>query len=151
VAILGNVIHDNGSLGISLSGGGAPSPNDDGDPDTGSNNLQNYPIITTVAIGPNTTAHVSGSLDSTPGAVYRVEFFANANCDGSGHGEGKIFIGFANLTTTPNPISFGTLDFTVPAQRHVITATATDPGGNTSEFSACGSQDTIFTDGVEGD
>ena len=46
--------------------------------------------------------------------------------------------------------SFGPLDFTVPADRHVITATATDPSGNTSEFSVCSTQDTIFSDGLEG-
>jgi hypothetical protein len=151
MAILGNDIYSNGSLGISLSGGGVPTPNDDGDADTGSNNLQNYPVISTVTIGPSTTVHVSGSLNSTPGTAYRVEFFANANCDASGHGQGKKFIGFANLATTPNPVVFGSLNFTVPADRHVITATATDPSGNTSEFSVCSTQDTIFSDGYEGD
>ncbi len=151
VAILGNEIHDNGSLGISLSGGGAPTVNDDGDADTGSNNLQNYPVISTLTIGPSTTVHVSGSLNSTAGTAYRIEFFANAGCDPSHNGEGKKFIGFANVTTTPNPVTFGPLNFTVPADRHVITATATDPSGNTSEFSACSTQDTIFSDGYEGD
>jgi len=150
VAILGNDIHANGSLGISLSGGGTPTPNDDGDADTGSNNLQNYPVISTVTIGPSTTVHVSGSLNSTASKTFRLEFFANAGCDPSGHGEGKIFIGLANVTTSPNDVAFDPLNFTVPADRHVITATATDPSGNTSEFSVCALEDTIFSDGFEG-
>jgi len=37
----------------------------------------------------------------------------------------------------------------IPANRHVITAIATDPDNNTSEFSACGTQDTIFSDGAD--
>lgn len=154
VAILGNDIHANGSLGISLSGGGTPTSNDDGDADTGSNSLQNYPVIGTVTIGPKTTAHVSGSLNSTASKTFRLEFFANAGCDPSGHGEGKVFLPTASpifVTTNPNDVAFGPLDFTVPADRHVITATATDPDGNTSEFSDCALEDTIFSDGVDGD
>lgn len=154
VPILGNRIYANGSLGISLSGAGTPTPNDDGDADTGSNNLQNYPVIDTVTISTQTMAHVSGSLNSTASTTFRLEFFANANCDETGHGEGKVFIGQAvpDITTSPASVAtFGPLDFNVPAHRHVITATATDPAGNTSEFSACSSQDTIFTDGLEDD
>jgi hypothetical protein len=151
VAILGNDIYANASLGISLSGGGVPTGNDAGDVDSGSNNLQNYPVISTVTISPKTSVHVSGSLNSEANKTYRLEFFANAGCDPSGHGEGKVFIGFANVMTSPNDVAFGPLDFSVSADRHVITATATDPDGNTSEFSVCGSQDTIFSDGLDGD
>jgi titin len=95
--------------------------------------------------------HVSGSLNSEANKTYRLEFFANAGCDPSGHGEGKVFIGFTTVMTNPNDVAFGPLDFSVSADRHVITATATDPDGNTSEFSVCGSQDTIFSDGLDGD
>jgi hypothetical protein len=153
VAILGNDIHANGGLGISLGNPSLPTPNDDGDADTGPNKLQNYPVISTVTIGPSTTAHVSGSLNSEANKTYRLEFFANASCDPSHYGEGKKFLTGALpvfVTTNPNDVAFGPLDFTVPADRHVITATATDPNGNTSEFSACSGQDTIFSDGVEG-
>jgi hypothetical protein len=151
VAILGNDIYANGSLGISLSGGGVPTPNDDGDADTGPNNLQNYPVITTVTVSPKTMVHVSGSLNSEANKTYRLEFFANASCDSSHNGEGKIFLGHADAGTSPNDVAFGPLDFAVPADRHVITATATDPSGNTSEFSVCSTQDTIFSDGFEAD
>lgn len=149
-AMLGNAIYANASLGIALSGG-TPTPNDDGDADTGPNGLQNYPVIPLVTIDPHTAVHVSGSLNSTADTTFRLEFFANAACDPSGYGEGKVFLGSIDVTTSGNDATFGPLDFAVPADRHVITATATDPAGNTSEFSACGTQDTIFTDGFDGD
>lgn len=154
VAILGNSIFANGSLGISLSGGGVPTSNDAGDVDTGSNNLQNYPVIGTVTFAPNTTAHISGTLNSEANKTYRLEFFANASCDPSHNGQGKRLLitpAPTFVTTNPNDVAFGPLDITVPADRHVITATATDPSGNTSELSACSTQDTIFSDGLEGD
>jgi len=150
-AILGNDIHGNGSLGISLGGGNAATPNDFDDLDVGPNYKQNYPVVSSVTIGPATTAHISGSLNSTTGVVFRLEFFANASCGAAGTGQGKKFIGFANVQTNPNDVSFGPLAFSVPADRHVISATATDSSGNTSEFSPCSGQDTIFSDGLEGD
>jgi len=55
------------------------------------------------------------------------------------------------VATTGNDTSFGVLDFAVPKDRHVITATATDPSNNTSEFSVCSTEDTIFSDGVDSD
>jgi CSLREA domain-containing protein len=163
-AIRGNSIHSNGSLGISLNGrcndlSSSPLPNDDGDADTGANNRQNYPVITTVTISDGgTMAHVSGTLNSLADMAFHVEFFANAGCDnsnpGSGgthYGEGKIFLGSIDVATTGSNASFGILDLAVPKDRHVITATATDPSSNTSEFSACSSEDTIFSDGFDDD
>jgi hypothetical protein len=101
-------------------------------------------------VGPKTTVHVSGSLNSEANKTYRLEFFANAGCDKSGHGQGKIFVDSINVTTNPNDIAFGPLALTTPIDRHVITATATDPNGNTSEFSDCSTDDTIFSDSLEG-
>jgi hypothetical protein len=149
-AVLGNSIFANTGLGISFSGG-APTQNDDGDADTGPNNLQNYPVVTGVTIVNAGNVMVSGTLNSTADTTFHAEFFANAGCDVSGNGQGKAFIGFADVTTVGNDISFGPLGFSVPAHRHVISATATDPGNNTSEFSACSTQDSIFTDGYEDD
>jgi len=152
-AILGNSIHGNG-FGISLAGSDSVSPptqNDLDDGDTGPNNRQNYPVLGPGVVGPKTTVHISGSLNSEANKTYRLEFFANAGCDKSGHGQGKVFVGTTNVTTNPNDVAFGPLALTTPADRHVITATATDPDGNTSEFSNCSGDDTIFTDGLEAD
>jgi hypothetical protein len=77
-------------------------------------------------------------LNSAPSTSFRVEFFSNATCDPSGNGEGQTFIGFANVTTDgAGNASFGPLSFAASNAQPVITATATDPGNNTSEFSAC--------------
>jgi len=147
--ILGNAVFANGGLGISLSGNGAPVPNDDGDADTGSNDLQNYPVITSAVIGSG-TATISGTLNSTPASTFRIEFFASAACDRSGFGEGQTFIGTTDVTTDADGnASFGPLSFPA-ADNSEITATATDPDGNTSEFSQCaGPHDHLFTSGFE--
>jgi CSLREA domain-containing protein len=156
-----NSIFGNGGLGISFSGscssGALPTANDSDDADPGANNLQNYPLISTVTIGPKTMAHVSGSLNSTTSTTFHLEFFANAGCDASHNGQGKIFIGSTDVTTSPNDVAFGPIDIPVLADRHVITATATKlvgaglMPGDTSEFAECSTQDTIFSDAYEGD
>jgi hypothetical protein len=129
-------------------------PNDTDDADTGANNRQNYPVLSNDIILSKTSMHISGSLNSEASKTYRIEFFANAGCDASGHGQGKIFLPLAvplDVTTSPNDVAFGPIALTVPVDRHVITATATDPDGNTSEFSECSQEDTIFSDYFEGD
>jgi len=135
VAIRGNAIFDNTKLGIDLVPtlpGGTVTNNDAGDGDSGANNLQNFPLLHPIT----QPCTVTGSLDSsTTSAAYpvRIEFFANTSCDTTGNGEGDVYLGFTTLTA-PGNFSF---DFTPVAGKQVITATATDNNGNTSEFSAC--------------
>jgi len=71
-------------------------------------------------------------------------------CDSSGFGEGQTFIGTTDVTTDADGnASFGPLPFPA-ADNSEITATATDPDGNTSEFSQCaGPHDHLFTNGFE--
>ena len=66
-----------------------------------------------------------------------LEFFASPAWDSAGVVEGQTYLGAATLTTDPagNAIFSVTLPVAVPAD-HLITATATDPAGNTSAFSA---------------
>jgi len=99
------------------------------------NGFQNYPVLNSAVLAEGTT--VEGMLDSTPETTFRLEFFSNAEADGSGYGEGETFLGSVDVTTDTSGIADFSAAFTqrVPLG-HFITATATDPEGNTSEFSA---------------
>ncbi|HXI51898.1 MAG TPA: hypothetical protein VNH84_10345 [Candidatus Saccharimonadales bacterium] len=134
--ISGNRLFSNGRLGIELDGDNV-TPNDDGDADEGPNHLQNYPELTASRIS-GTNIVVEGTLRSRPSTSYAIEFFASSVCSPSGSGEGFELLGRTNLTT----LAGGTVDFVVNLRDGVpigwmITATATDPAGNTSEFSTC--------------
>jgi uncharacterized repeat protein (TIGR01451 family) len=134
--IRGNSILSNGGLGIDLAGDGV-TPNDAGDGDTGANNLQNTPVITAAVSAGGGTAIV-GTLNSTPSTQFTLDFFVSATCDGSGFGEGATFIGSTTVTTDAagNATFTATFAGAIPLGQPV-TATATNPAGNTSEFSAC--------------
>ena len=134
-SIRGNSIFSNGKLGIDLGFDGV-TPNDSGDADLGENNLQNFPVITSVlSVGNNTT--IQGSLNSTPNTSFQIEFFSNAALDASGYGEGALFFGTTPVTTDSNGDADINVTFPVAlGSGRVVTATATDPDGNTSEFSA---------------
>jgi hypothetical protein len=134
VTILGNSMFSNGRLGIDLNDD-AVTPNDTGDADTGPNLLQNYPVLksTTVNAG---TVQITGSLNSTASTTFRLEFFGNDKIDPSGFGQGRYFLGFANATTDASGNAAFDLNVPVTSGAAHITATATDPSGNSSEFSA---------------
>jgi hypothetical protein len=147
-AILGNSVFSNVGdppvsygLGIDLvsAGEGAGvTANDDGDGDSGGNNYQNFPVLTLAVAAEGSTA-VNGTFNSIPSTNgFRLEFFSNDVCDGSGYGEGKTYLGFTNVNT--NAGGDATFNVTFPAAVPAgwfITATATDPSNNTSEFSQC--------------
>lgn len=132
-SVQGNSIFSNGALGIDLDSAG-PTLNDPGDPDTGGNNLQNYPVISAVTISGG-SATITGSLNSTANITFGVEFFSNTKGNPSGFGEGETFLGFITVTTDGNGNASYNVTFPVSASARAFTATATDPNGNTSEFS----------------
>lgn len=157
-AIEGNSLFENGRsyltvssaptplLGIDLSNGFV-FPRDDGltandsnghgaanDPD----NFQNFPVLAWAAAGSSQTT-VSGTLtqSASPNATFRIEFFAN-DVDPLGlPAEGQQFLGFTSVSTDAGgAASFSATLGSVVAANRLVTATAIDPLGNTSEFSA---------------
>jgi hypothetical protein len=77
-------------------------------------------------------------LNSTAGTSFRVEFFSNPACDPSGNGQGQAFLGSQNvLTDGGGNVTINASLATGNTAGQFIAATATDPNGNTSEFSAC--------------
>ena len=134
--IRGNSIFANNALGIDLGGNGL-NGNDAGDPDTGPNNLQNFPILTSAATsGGQTFLH--GTLNSTPGGTFNIDLYANSTCDGSGTGEGETYVGSTTVNANGGGDGSFSLSYSGGAVGTVYTATATNSAtGDTSEFSAC--------------
>lgn len=120
-----NSIYSNGgSPAIDLPPLGVVNQNDEGDADAGPNTLLNHPVVTTAD-----TTLISG----TACAGCRVEVF-DVGPDGSPmvHGPGRTFLAEA--------VADGAGDWTAllagqVSAGMVLTTTATDPGGSTSEFS----------------
>jgi hypothetical protein len=121
-----NSIYANEQLGIDLGDNGA-TPSD----------LQNAPVVARANVSNGTTT-VAGTLQSTPGTAFTVDFFTNAACDPSGSGEGQTWIASRDVMTDGAGQAAFTFGFPVatPVGR-IITATATAAQGGTSEFSPC--------------
>lgn len=131
--IRGNLIFNNGGLGIDLAPDGVTT-NDVNDADGGANLLQNFPVLTG-ATNATSSVTVAGTLNSAANTTFNLDFYASVIRDTSGHGEGEQYLGTATVTTDGS--GNGTFLATLPttARGRYISATATDPFGNTSEFS----------------
>lgn len=129
--ILSNSIYSNGGLGIDLSSDGATA----NDADTGSNDLQNFPVLTS-AINSGGKTFISGGFNSTPNKAFVVQFFGSPAAGSFGFGEGKTYLGQTSVTTAVNDNASLRYTAAIVAQvGQVVTATATSPSGDTSEFS----------------
>ena len=101
-------------------------------PRQGPKDLQNFPVFATAASG-GLEGWLGGSTPDTP---FRVDFFASANYGPGGSGEAQDYLGSLEVTTDATGQVTFAVPFTAPAGLPIITATATDPQGNTSEVSA---------------
>lgn len=137
--ILSNSIFSNtGSttgLGIDLSAtaqtADGPTANDGCDGDSGGNNLQNFPLLTSAGTN-GSLIQIAGTLNSTASTTFTLEFFSNTS--GS---QARTFIGTTTTTTNGTCTAAFTHTFAFAVAPGLnITATATDPSGNTSEISA---------------
>jgi len=131
-AVQGNSIFSNGALGIDLGGDGITA-NDVGDGDVGPNDLMNFPVLSSALAAPGRLV-VQGSIDTPNPRSVTIQLFANPvptpGADPSGHGEGAVFLG----TVMPNTQGRFTAPLPPVQPGTLISATATDANGNTSEF-----------------
>jgi titin len=122
---VGNTVSDNAifanNVGIALVHGG--------------NNGAATPTLGTCVIA-NNTATVGGTMNGAPSTTYTLDFYSNNGTDLSGHDEGQTYLGSGQVMT--NSEGIGTFNVSLNlggASAQSITATATDPLGDTSAFS----------------
>lgn len=119
----GNVITANAGLGIHLVADG--------------NAMQPAPDLRYAATN-GTSTTVQGTLTGDPGATLTVEFFHNSACNPAGFGDGEQFLGSRAFTLDDSGQASLDAGFGVGVDpSEFITATATDPANNTSQFSVC--------------
>ncbi len=121
-AIRQNSVHENGGLGIDLV-------------NSGNNNQAKPFVFSAVHNSGSTTAQLR--LVSTPNTTFSIDIFVSSVCDPSGSGEGEVFLETKTITT--NVVGRGRTivpNLAAPVGSF-ITATATSPNGDTSEFSLC--------------
>jgi CSLREA domain-containing protein len=123
----GNSLFSNRGIGIDLNADG-PTRNDPGDSDAGPNGLQNYPVLLSLGAAIGSTS-VTGTLNSTPGGAYTLEFFASGTGD-------SLSLGTTMVTTDSAGNAFFSTTLPAPVlATDLVTATATDSSGSTSELS----------------
>ncbi|WP_029033370.1 MopE-related protein [Salinimicrobium terrae] len=140
VEISGNQIYDTGGIGIDIVPQYGINVNDAGDADEGPNRFQNYPVLSEGAALEGGEIVLSYFVDSAPGnSTYpiQVEFFIEA-----GARQAKEYL-FYDLFTEADYNAGVPKEISVPLPTgssfivgDFILSTATDAGGNTSEFSA---------------
>jgi parallel beta-helix repeat protein len=129
-AISLNRTHSNLGPGIELGAVGV-EPNDALDADSGANDLQNYPELTSVTeSGPS--RQIDGILESTPYRSYTIELFGNPFPDDPDQVQGHEPLEAMSVTT--DETGSAAFTFVTPTALPFYTASATDAAGNTSSF-----------------
>jgi hypothetical protein len=147
VTVRGNRVFENSQIGLDLDDGNGTGSfitvNDILDVDDGPNGLQNFPIVTSIVPGSSTT-HITGRLNSMASSTYGIDLFSNPACPPRPRAalEGETYLTSLSVMTD----GFGNATFAVDvpvvlSAGQLVTATATDSEGNTSEFS----QRLVFT------
>lgn len=137
-ALRENSIFGSGGIGIDLGVVGTTA-NDTNDPDTGANNLQNFPVVSTAT----TNGAITATLNSTPSTNFAVDFYRNDATDTAAASEARTYIGTANvMTNAAGTVTISIVSSVALTAGQLITATATAVSGSaqavgdTSEISA---------------
>lgn len=159
IALVRNLIHHNGNLGVDVHPDGV-NPEDTDTGASGANRSQNAPELL-LAEGGAGGGRVTGELRSSNGE-FHIWLFASDACDGSGFGEGQYLASAEHIVVIDNGTTTddGVVGFEIQATAgngldslwgKAITAMAIYQD-QTSEFSACIPYipgDSLFGDGFE--
>jgi CSLREA domain-containing protein len=137
--IRGNSIYSNAGLGIAFFEYDVTLPNDVGDADVGGNDFLNFPVLVSATYAGN-RLYISATYNSLPVArVMEFDFYSSSECDPNGYGEGEKYESgtIASTNSAGNlTLNYSYITNAIIAGR-TLTLTATDPDGNTSQFSNC--------------
>lgn len=119
ISIRGNSMFANYNLGIDVF--------------NSANNSPTAPVITN-AFGYIYTTVIAGTLSSQPSRNYLIDFYRTPSI---GTGQGQFYLGTATVTTSgTGKATFANTNTAANYSGQYITATATDPIGDTSDFSS---------------
>jgi hypothetical protein len=154
ITMVANSVFSNAQLGIDTGPAGVNPVFSD---QHHANDGQNFPVISAATVSSSTAQPdslvtpanpaitISGIIPGAqPNTTYMLDFFLNGNCDsGQRHqslGLIPVELGTGNFTTDSGGGGAFTFMFTIPSGSPAagfVNGTATDPLGNTSEFSLC--------------
>ena len=155
--VLANYVFDAGSVDIDLGATG-PSSNQPGNPASGPNHLQNYPVLAQAFVDEESLTIV-GLLHSAASTVYRIDFYYDGACDGTAPGRGTVRYSAGHVYDATNAAGDLNFSYPLPVPQGLgvvasVSATATNEAGDTSEIGNCvpvtaAITDRIFADGFE--
>jgi hypothetical protein len=135
-SMVGNSIYGNAGIGIDVDSGGVTA-NDNLDADTGSNNQQNFPVLSGAVTDGVGTVLLSGSLNTLVSITGLVIHFYATPAGTVNDRQGKRYLGSTGSLTSDASGNTSFSDYSLSAvvtSGEIITATATYTN-NTSEFS----------------
>jgi len=136
-AIRGNSFFNNGlaapSLSIDLQNPVGVNANDAGDADSGSNNRQNFPVLSISTVSGGNTV-INGTLNSSTNTTYAIDFYSSPTRGLNGLGDCKRYLGTTSVATggDGNASFSATLSGVIVPHQHFITATATRTSATSS-------------------
>jgi hypothetical protein len=90
----------------------------------------------TSAVSSSAGTTIQGTLAAAPNTTYTIELFSNPTRGPNGAGQGRTYLGSITVETdAAGNATFTATVATVVPVGDFITATASDPGDNTSQFS----------------
>ena len=133
--IRGNAIYSNRGAGDRARGRPArPSSNALGGLGAGPNLSENFPVLDSVDYASGSGTTIIGDINTAPNTTVFVDLYANPGAVLPAYGQGQVYLGTAVVTTGKD--GGAQFSFNAPALANgaIISATATDAAGNTSEF-----------------